>query len=302
VNTKKKFYVIRNSNPDAGMGSLISSVLGHLIISENNKRIPIVDWGYYKCLYTESDSTLNTFNPWEYFFQPVADYRLIDLSELDDVLYTDGSHPTNIRFPWANSFQNQNIFRNYIKFNENTTAYLKSGITDLNINSNTLGVHFRAAKHMRTMTNHPIQPSRSQLKKIIDMELNSGEFTKILFATDVENELSYFKKRYGSLLVSFQSERFKKGQDTTPKVLGNRNHHNYLLGLEVLREAYALSISGGLIAGYSGVSQLAEVMRLPNTKYRTFLIDNGRLSHYKIIARYQFKAKSLLPRIMGGFQ
>ena len=152
------------------------------------------------------------------------------------------------------------------------------------------------------MTNHPIQPSRSQLKKIIDMELNSGEFTKILFATDVENELSYFKKRYGSLLVSFQSERFKKGQDTTPKVLGNRNHHNYLLGLEVLREAYALSISGGLIAGYSGVSQLAEVMRLPNSKYRTYLIDNGRLSHYKIIARYQFKAKSLLPRIMGGFQ
>jgi hypothetical protein len=297
-----KFYVIRNSNPDAGMGSLLSSVIGHLKIAEIETRIPVVDWKFYDCLYQEKTPVLKTLNPWEYYFEPVARYRMPDLSDYDEVFYTNGDHPQNVPFPWAKLSVTKEIFRKYIRFNVETREYIELGINQLGIKFQTLGVHYRAARGMRITPNHPIQPTRSQLCVQIDRELNTGRYDQIFFATDVEEELNHFKKRYGNLLVNFQSSRFIQEESLPAKIPGVRNLHSYLLGLEVLAEAYALSKCGGLIAGFSGVSQLGEALRLPDKSYRTLLIDNGKLSHYKLIAKYQFAIKSKIPAFLGGFR
>ena len=302
VNENQSIYVIRNSNPDAGMGSLISGVIGQLLIAEEARSVPIVDWQFYKCLYSEETPILNSMNPWEYYFEPVARLTMSDLKSCKEVIYSDGSHPKNVPFPWANLKNFVNVFDKYIKFNQETSNFIDSGIAELGIDSKTLGVHFRAARGMRRSTNHPIQPTRTQIRNLIDHELEVNIFDKIFLASDVEEEIQFFKKRYGKFLLYFNSARFKSSNSIPPRIPGVRINHNYLLGLEVLREAYSLSLAGGLIAGFSGVSQLAEIMRQPNRKYRTFLIDNGKLSHYKILARYQFIVKSSLPARIGGLQ
>jgi hypothetical protein len=302
MSTLNKFYVIRNNNPDAGMGSLLSSVIGHLKIAESENRIPVVDWNFYECLYKEKEPVLKTLNPWEYYFEPVAKFRIIDLSDYDDVFYTTGDHPQNMPFPWAKLPITKEIFKKYIRLNVQTHEYIELRINQLAIKFQTLGVHFRAARGMRINPNHPIQPTRSQIYALIDRELNTARYDQIFFATDVEEEIHHFKKRYGNLLVNFQSSRFKREESLPPKIPGFRNLHSYLLGLEVLTEAYALSRCGGLIAGFSGVSQLGETLRLPDRSYQTLLIDNGKLSHYKFIAKYQFAIKSKIPAFLGGFQ
>ena len=150
-------------------------------------------------------------------------------------------------------------------------------------------MHFRGAKEMRTAPNHPIQPTRLQMVKRIDQELMSGLFTEIFLATDTNEDLEFFKNRYGKLIFSFEASRFKKNLRER-----NRDSHGYLCGLEYLSDLYMLSNCKQLIAGYSGVSNMALVVRDPLiSSLVPNLIWNGRNSANKYFAKHQYNIKRL---------
>ena len=79
----------------AGFSSLLASVLGHLQHAEDMRRIPIVDWGYYKNKY--SDAPFD--NTWRTFFEEVSNYSLVDITPFDDVIIRD-DEPGNVLFPY----------------------------------------------------------------------------------------------------------------------------------------------------------------------------------------------------------
>ena len=68
MNPKKFFYVIRRS-PGAGLFSNFIYVLNHLVISEQNGFIPIIDMENFTTIYNEKEKIDNTFNAWEYYFE-----------------------------------------------------------------------------------------------------------------------------------------------------------------------------------------------------------------------------------------
>jgi len=289
----------RNPKNGGGFFSFLSSVLGHLKISEELKRYPVIDWETHHKGLANNQIVLGTSNVWEYFFEPVSKYKLSDLINLENVLYSNGEHPDNIGFPYSKLAWVQPLFRTYIRFRKETSDFIEFSTQSLELGSKTLAVHFRAGLDMRTMPNHPIPPTREQIITSIDLALESREYSNIFLACDVEDEIFRLKRRYGNLLQYLSAKREIRNGDDWHFLEGPEK---YQRGLEVLADSYLLSRCGGLIAGNSGVSQFAEIMRDPGNTFPTILISNGRLSGNALLAKYQFRLRSALPENFGGFK
>jgi hypothetical protein len=293
-------YVIwRDPKKGGGLFSFLSSVLGHLKTSEEIKRFPVIDWETHHKSLSKNQMVLGTSNVWRYFFEPVSRYELSDLKNLDNVVYSDGLHSDKIGFPYSKLDWIQPCFRKYIHFRKETYEFIESSSRSLEIGSKTLAVHFRAGVDMRTTPNHPIPPTRKQIVNSIDLALDTNDYSTIFLACDVENEINHLKRRYGNRLQHLNAKREIRNGDDLHFLEGPQK---YQRGLEVLADSYLLSKCGGLIAGYSGVSQFAEIMRDSNNSYYTNLIWNGRLSGVSLLAKYQFRFKSILPNNLGGFK
>ncbi len=293
-------YVIwRDPKKGGGFFSFLSSALGHLKISEEMNRHPVIDWETHHLELSKNNIVLGTRNVWNYFFEPVSSYELSDLMNLENVVYSNGLHPENIGFPYSQLDWIQPCFQKFIRFREETYDFLDSSSRSLELGSKTLAVHFRAGVDMRTMPNHPIPPTRKQIIKSIDLALENHDYSSIFLACDVEEEVVILKRRYGGRLQYLPANREIRNGDDWHLLEGPQK---YQRGLEVLADSYSLSRCGGLIAGYSGVSQFAEIMRDSENSFYTNLIWNGRLRSSTLLAKYQFKFKSILPNYLGGFK
>ena len=71
-----------------------------------------------------------------------------------------------------------------------------------------------------------------------------------------------FREKFGDL-VKIYDDTFRDdgGDDSIAFSESDREHHKYLLGLEVLRDQYTLTNCDGLVCGYSNVTFLARIMR-----------------------------------------
>ena len=95
-------YVIwRDPKKGGGLFSFLSSALGHLKISEEMNRYPVIDWETHHLELNDNQRVLGTSNVWNYFFEPVSIYELSDLINLENVVYSNGLHPENIGFPYS---------------------------------------------------------------------------------------------------------------------------------------------------------------------------------------------------------
>jgi hypothetical protein len=263
------------------------------------KRYPVIDWETHQLGLSKNQIVLGTSNVWNYFFEPVSEYELSDLMTLEDVVHSNGLHPDNIGFPYAQLDWIQPIFKKFVHFREETYDFIDSASRSLELGSKTLAVHFRAGVDMRTTPNHPIPPTRKQIVKSIDEALLNNDYSSIFLACDVEGEINFLKRRYGARLKYLNASREIRNGDDWHFLEGPLK---YQRGLEVLADSYLLSRCGALIAGYSGVSQFAEIMRDSGNSYNTNLIWNGRLSGVHLIAKHQFQVKSRLPNYLGGFK
>jgi hypothetical protein len=208
-----KFYVIKNKNVDAGFSSLLASVLGHLKLAEDAKLIPIIDWSAYKNKY--SDKTFD--NNWCYFFEPVSNYSVKDLTP-DNVALIRDSEPGNINFPYHRNVIVKSMFNSYIRLTPVAASFISNNMRGIDT-TNVLGVHVRAAKEMRIAPNHPMQPSRRQIVDRIDQHLDSNYFNHIFLATDSVETLEFFIKRYGKRLI-FLEQRVSLVIQNLLKVVG----------------------------------------------------------------------------------
>ena len=59
------------------------------MISDKFKMIPIVDMENFTNFYTEPTKINNTKNVWEYLFHPVSNYKLKEVYQSNNVLFSD---------------------------------------------------------------------------------------------------------------------------------------------------------------------------------------------------------------------
>ena len=63
------YYIIRRNG--GGFFSILSSVLCHIQIAENLGFSPVIDFENFRTTYSENMRINNSFNMWEYYFEPI---------------------------------------------------------------------------------------------------------------------------------------------------------------------------------------------------------------------------------------
>lgn len=281
-----------------GFFSILSGILGHLRIAESLKLQPVIDMQHHPGTYSENVPIFGTRNMWEYYFDPIGNPD-IELHSTDiNVVDCGGQFPFKVlQFPFSEIPWIHEIFGRYVHPREESRAAFLQARSLIEPNSRTLAVHFRG-KEMRRALHHPMPPTEKQIFRRIESIFDNYDFDRIFLVTEGADYVELFKSRYGRL-VSYLDVARSGSRNTYSEY--PRANHKYLLGLEILTEATLMSECGGLVCGFSNVSQMTEVMANGN-----FLVLervwNGKLRGGKILGRYLWDYRRLAPQTLGGFK
>lgn len=293
-NLNKMFYVIWRRGGGAGFFSNLTFVLIHIKIAETLGMIPIVDFEHFPIYYNEDSSVDNLKNSWEYYFEQVSPYSLMEVYGSKHVFFCDGEFPWEY---WDKNLRNKEFYQAYYKkyVKLKSVVYDKLEIYNDIFNERVLAVHFRG-KEMNYAAEHYFAPTIKQMFKYTEMMLKQYNLTKIFIVTEEKHYLDAFRERYGDKLIFTDS--FCIASINAYK-LYPRSNHRYQLGLEILRDTLLLSRCNAILCSSSNVSETA--MFLGNHEVSCF-IDNGINSSNFFVSKFLYDIKKYLPHWCGGLK
>jgi hypothetical protein len=298
-------YVIRQNGAGRGLFSLVSSVVCHLHLSERYGLVPFVDLSkvnseYQDQHFSEADS-LNRANPWEYFFKPVVEIPFS--AELDagfsmtlasSTGFPDG-YPRKMLISHVQELRD--IAVRYIRPSSDLQVELDELKKRILAGHKVLGVHFRG-QEQKTMPYHPLSPTTAQMFSAIDVAIAKHQFTRIFVASEDQDYVDAILNRYPDLALTLP--HFRTRSPLNAYRINPRPMHRYLLGKEILFDAFILASCDGLVSSTSNVTEFARAYN--NGRYTTDLvIDNGLNAANPLLAKYIWSLKNFLPEQLGGF-
>jgi hypothetical protein len=291
-NKKKKFYII-NRSPGAGFFSNVNFVLNQLLICKKSKYTPIIDMENYKTIYNENKKIFNTYNAWEYYFNKLNKYKLIDVYKSKNVII----NPINEKIKFEMSDKILNHFKNkiipHIKFQSLADRFIKK---KFNKNDKILGIHLRGTSY-KTAVGHAFPPTPKIMSEFIDKLMNEYKYNKIFLVTEEAKYLDFFKNKYKNKCYYLNSFRSKSNDAFK---IYPRKLHRYKLGAETLVESLVLSKCNGLAYVKSNLIAAAIFFsKIKQNKHEIFL---GLNSRNKFTARWIWYLKSILPKYFGGLK
>ncbi len=273
VLTKDKpvYYVIRRRNNGDGFFSNYKWVLGHAIYAIEKDMIPVVDMFNWPSLYSKG-AFRNDWN--DYFEDPVGSHGLREayssrnfvLAEPEYLVDYSDKYSIQYGFP---SEKAVDYYSPYIK----KYFRIRKGLEDefsrkrqliCDTAQKVIGVHYRGTDMKRgDIPEHPktkeIDRYIRETEEIINKEGNS----LIYLATDENEAVRVFNDVFGKGQVCVQdSYRADKGQTNgihLDKSVKSRKDHNYLLGIEVMFDAWMLAKCDNLVCGLSNVASVARL-------------------------------------------
>ena len=241
-------------------GALFSSVwnvVGFIAWCQEQGFDPVVDF--------LSASRVNSWkgnsprNIWtEYFRQISAVSAEEAISRGDYFLFEE--RPT--AFPvheYSQKQQYREIFHENIVLSEKAQQIVSFWEDLLAQEGKILGVHARGTD-MKFAKSHLSPPTHFQLVMMVDRAMDVGTFDRIFLATEDAIQLKLFEKRYGQKIMTTDSFR-ARGNGKIAHRPSSVMQWSFLLGFQVIRDAWLLSQCAGLVSGYSNVSEHAQVIR-----------------------------------------
>lgn len=273
---KAKYYVIFRSEGGAGFFSNYMWVLGHIVLARKLGYLPVVDMKHYPTLYSEEMPVDGVDNAWNYYFQDIGQVTLEEayasgryVMGKDKYLtkYAEKYSLPNYRYPTDQmiSYYGPVIQRN-IKLREDLKeeydAVWRQNVTG---SDHVLGIHIRGTD-MKNNLGHPMPASiETYLEQTRELLRQHSEINKIFLATDENNVKEAYEKAFeGTVWTLFMNEAFrvwdrgekrKTGVHET-KVDNPRPNHKYLMGKEVLQDAWFLNKCEYLICGHSNITNV----------------------------------------------
>ena len=273
---KAKYYVIFRSEGGAGFFSNYMWVLGHIVLARKLGYLPVVDMKHYPTLYSEEMPVDGVDNAWNYYFQDIGQVTLEEayasgryVMGKDKYLtkYAEKYSLPNYRYPTDQmiSYYGPVIQRN-IKLREDLKeeydAVWRQNVTS---SDHVLGIHIRGTD-MKNNLGHPMPASiETYLEQTRELLRQHPEINKIFLATDENNVKEAYEKAFeGTVWTLFMNEAFrvwdrgekrKTGVHET-KVDNPRPNHKYLMGKEVLQDAWFLNKCEYLICGHSNITNV----------------------------------------------
>jgi len=298
-NPDKIFYVIQRS-VGGGMFSNLNYVIHHMKIALDLKYIPIIDMQNFPTKYNENKKIRNSFNAWDYYFEPINKYKLKDVYKSKFVIICDSKTKNKPEF---DSFENLNnehylVFKKYIKFRKYLVDKSNDFIKKSFYNKKVLGVHFRGTD-MKTQERHPFPATYQQIINNINYQIKNYKYNKIFLVTEEKNYLDKLKKYYSKNLLCYNNS-FRSNK---PNIFeqNTRNNHRYLIGMENILDMLILSNTSKIICTNSHLPDASKFVKKQD-KIKLIKIENGNNSKNLVIAQFLWYIKKLLPYSLGGFK
>jgi hypothetical protein len=294
-NKDKIFYVIQRLD-GGGMFSNLNYIIHHLKISENLGCIPIIDMQNFPTKYNEKNIINNQLNAWNYYFEPINKFKLLDIYKSKFVIITDNKTNGQKEF---DTFKNLNqehykIYKKQIKFKSYLLKKTNLFINKYFKNQKVLGVHFRGTD-MKTQERHPFPATTDQITNLINYEIRKNNYNKIFLVTEENKYLKVLKKIYKDKLCFTNSFRTNKSNIFEQNI---RRNHRFKIGQENIIDMLILSKTNKIICTNS---HLPDACKFINKKIKLIEINNGNNSKNIFIAQFLWYIKKILPKFLGGF-
>lgn len=225
--------------------------------AKENKLTPIVDMRNYWTSYSQQKPFHNAENAWEYFFEPVSNFKVDDLDTFRDVTLSKGDRimpgsplaDRGLKFVLDKKLLQEihELYVQNIRLNVMTLDFLDRIKEFLEWNANSIGVSYRGTDYVLNQpTGHAKQPSLPQLISRIEIKqekfLNSRLFLstedhvakKVILKTDFHSIYKDF--RNDSTLRKFVSN----GHSVSKQTL---NALGYLAEIYLLSECLTVTCS-----------------------------------------------------------
>ena len=250
-----------------GFFAIFRRVLMHMYYADKYGLIPFVSWGEQSPYY-EKDGVNGCTNVWEYYFE-----QMDGLTEDDiDQSYAVVPMKQGVFFDEDVKNDEYNVDERYIELlggiagkyihvKKNIENVIRDDIIRLLQGKKTLGVQIRMGSMMLAPDNHPIVPTLEDYINEIHEAMIIGNFEQIFLASDDKRAVNALTKEFGDKVIFYQD--VARVESNTEAMLQNnpRGKHNFLCGLEVLRDVYTLVWADGLVAGLSQVSICARILK-----------------------------------------
>ena len=290
-NEGKLIYPIEITSGEWGFWACMRRFISNLWYANYNGFTPHVQWNLDNCLYAERPGFMNTNNVFEYYFNPIKVENIE--SSCAVVKCFDKSNPMfgnriSTVDEYVNSFfyckyrisekyleQMGNIWNKYFVFNDKTYEEVcNTEIIKKIKHKKTVGVHVRGTDYRLGIKGHPVKIEESAH---IEYIRNMDVYEQIFLATDEEQVIECFEREFPGKVIYYND--ILRSTDGKPVHFSNctREHHHYLLGIEILKDSYALAKCDALVCGVSQVTNGVQVIKAGlGEKYADLhIIDSG---------------------------
>lgn len=262
----KTFYIIGQHDEVGGLWWLINKVLMHLWYAEDKGYVPVVDLKHFKTQYTDP-SLFGKVNVWEMFFEQPCGYTLDDIKNAKSIIINKQEPYPYPKYFMGNFYSDKEriklfnkLFNKYIKFNENTLAYLDSKVEEIfPSNEEVVGVLCRGTDYVvKKPKNHPVQPDPLDVISDVKHFLKTKNLHYVFLATEDQDIFEAFKESFGDYLLSVDQLRIRKNQianseflaEVKNNIASDRNY--YKEGLDYISATYMLSKCDYFFSGMTG--------------------------------------------------
>ncbi len=286
-------YVIKENTGVDGFCATVWFVMHFLIFAHQHGFVPVIklskDFAYF-----DEDMSKEISNPWEYYF--VSDENSYDENQALNVCYCDYRHMQRIRSMYdldpykAENYCEESIFalctpyiQKYLQLKPSIKADASNLLKAVTENGGkVLGVHFRGTDYKRGYNNHPVFVDEKTTMEEIKKAMDTGRFAAVFLATDDASFYDRVREAMAEILVLIHPDVFRSsGNESVAFCENDRKNHHYLLGFEIARDMYTLSLCNGLVAGKSNVSFLSNLYKHSRNEAYEYMqiIDHGNNSN-----------------------
>lgn len=283
----KEVYCIVIENEIAGFFAVLRETLDYCCYADEQGFLPYIIYGK-KILYAEKNIFLGTNNPFEYYYkQPLMDVPGISLKGLN-VVKSKTEHLQKIELKYnLKSFsyiveqsyieKMAYVYKKYMELNTMSDKKIEKSIENILQGKYTLGIHIRGTDFNKGFNNHPVPVTVDEYIEVISQEIAEKKYQQVFVATDDMGCLKELKQKVNIPLVYYKNTMRASGNKSVVFERNERKNNNYLLGLEVLKDAYTLSACDGFIGCLSQIDIFVQIIK--KSKEQEFsslkIIDKG---------------------------
>jgi len=269
------YYIVRrNLNwGDAGFFSNWLYALTHIAYAKEKGWIPVVDMRNCHTLYSEKHPVNGTRNAWEYYFEQPVDTRTAYRS--GRFVLSTGSGRKKSYMPFVETDERLDLVperaeqlkaaaADYMHVRPDLLLSFEEWETTHLAGKRVLGVHWRGTDKRAPPPGHRSTTSLEALLTAVSDLRDRRKPDLIFLASDETGIRERIEEAAGVPVVQTEACRLDAG-DARGLHLANVRHarpnHRYLLGLEVLRDAWLLSRCDFLVHGHSNVVNAVLLLR-----------------------------------------